>query len=495
MHALRRLVTELDLRPRDALTWFGVSAGDAIEVGVELALMPGLRSFSLALTLTPAPAHADLFLTPRELWLRHADELTRTGDTRFDEAFALRCQPTLLALFDHERRRLLESILETHALIVDAGRVRLFAGADDPGLAERVADALAVARHLGRTELGPSLAQLLADPDPGVRGQLEALAMTDEALRVLVNAAREGLTVDTPRLSHAALLAQATDRSLPIELRVQALVAMLRDHPWSETAHALPRLEALFAELGPTGPEGLYADLLKETLPLWLDSAKDPEAAFSLLSALWSHRPRPRVGPALGSAFARILRGLARPETATWAAELAHTSDPGQLDQALLALDATPGGTAALRATLDPTLRAMLVERAPEVARTHRRGAAFLEIAASSLPPAAHERLCHIIVLMGELGDPVGVAFLVSQLEHGEEAVREAALTALGRCALPAHIPYLEPQTSGLFRAARLKQRAREAITAIRRRHGIADAPGGLSLSDGSPGSLSLPDE
>jgi hypothetical protein len=483
---------DLDLRPRDALTWIGHLDGVYLEVAFTPRPTPP-QTFDLALTLTPTTPRPNLFAVPQAIWLGDPKSLRQTFDVRFDEAIALRCEPRLVALFDHERRQAILALMTEHTCVIDAGRVLLFLPADHPHLTAVITDAVDLARHLATPDLAPGVARFLTDPNPDVRDHFTRLAGTDNDLTSLVAAVRADATLSSPDISHAALLAQVRDPALDLERRSAAFSAMLRRFPWSETHDALPRIKVFFGALSSVNRGAPFLAMLLDTLPDWLSPDVDTDAAFSLLEAAWSVRPP--LTPELGRAFARIIQRLGRHETLDWVGDLLDTRDPTQHDEALLALDAIGASRAEIRKLIGPGLRGLLIDRAPHLARTHRRGAAFLELAASSLPPASSGHLQLFIEQLGELGDPDSVPFLLTHCEHAHDAVREAVLVAIGRCGTLDHVAYLEPQTTGLFRSSRIKQLARDAIAAIRERAGLKDNPGALSLADKTPGGLSLPDD
>ncbi len=483
---------DLDLRPKDTLTWVGHLDGVDLEVAFTPRPTPP-QTFDLALTLTPTTTHPNLFVVPQGLWLGAPHDLRPTLDTRFDDAIALRCEPRLVALFDHERRQAILSLLTDYTCVIDAGRVLLYLAQDHPQLTEVITDAVNLARHLGTTDLAPCVARFLADPSPHVRDHFTQLAGTDTDLTSLVAAVRADAILSSPDISHAALLAQVRDPALDLERRSAAFSEMLRRFPWSETTNAIARIKVFFGALSSVNRGAPFIAMIHDTLPYWLSPDVDTDAAFSLLEAAWSVRPP--LTPELGRPFARIIQRLGRHETLDWVGDLLDTRDPTLHDEALLALDAIGASRAEIRKLIGPGLRGLLIDRAPHLARTHRRGAAFLELAASALPPASSGHLQHFIEQLGELGDPDSVPYLFTHIEHAHDAVREAVLVALGRCGTLDHVAYLEPQTTGLFRSSRIKQLARDAIAAIRERAGIKDNPGALSLADKTPGGLSLPDE
>lgn len=497
MQDLAALLTPLGLRPRDALTWSGLVEG----VTVELALMPKAtppQQYELAFTLSPETPHPSLFAVPRSLWFAAPSEepdtlqTFSTFDRRFDARVALRGEPSLIALFDHERRLELLSLMTEHTLVLDAGRVLLFVPAEHPQLADTLTRALALARHLGTSDLTAGVASYLADPSPYVRDHFTQFAKTDGTLVRLVAAVRADLSLRSPDVSHAALLAQVRDTALDLERRSAAFVELLMRFPWSETVAVLARAKPFLGALSAADRGAGFTRMLVDLLPVWLEHRKEPEAAFTLLEALWSFHPP--LTPELGIPMARMMAHLARKESIPWLAELAQTRDADQFEAALIGLDAIGASRLELRKLIGPSLRPLLIERAPKIARAQRRGAALLEVAASSVPPERPAQLLELVVLLGELGDPSSAPFLFTLVEHNDDDVREATLVALGLCGTVDHIDYLEPQTSGLFRSSRIKQLARDAIANIRNRAGLRDVPGALSLSGDSAGGLSEPD-
>lgn len=489
MNLLHELVTTLALEPRDALTW----AGHADEIEVELALRPRPPAYELSIAMSPRTPHQSLFAVPRALWFGAADKLTPTLDPGFDARVALRCEPRLVALFDHEHRHLLVTLMEHHQVVIDAGRVLLFVEAAQRTLHEAFADALAMARHLAAADLALGVRRFLADPDPRVRDHLERLAKDDSTLYRLIAAARADSARERPDLTHSALLAQVRDNALDLPRRSAAFARLLTDFPWTETARALPRLGAFLGMLSAAERGAPFVQLMEELGPRWQAPDLDAGAAFAIAQALWSVRPP--WTPRLGQAFALIIRRLAHPEMVPWIRELLGTRDDALFDEALELLTRLGATRSDVRNLIPPSLRGLLIERAHLLAKRGRVGAAVLEIAASSLPPESSAQLEHHLTLLGELGDPESVALLVAQFEHYDAAVRAAAIVATGRCGTLEHLPYLEPLTSGLFRSGEVKQLARAAIAAIRDRAGLRDVPGALSLSGGTPGGLTLPEE
>lgn len=498
MQNLSTLLTPLGLRPRDALTWEGVIDG----VRVELQLVPRPtppRHFELAFTLSPEKnTHPSLFAVPRTFWFAPAHDALpiatlATFDQRFDESIVLRGEPWLIALFDHERRHELLSLMTDHTLVIDAGRVLLFPPPDHPQLADTLNRALALARHLGTTDLTQGVARYLADPSPYVRDHFTQFAKSDGLLVRLVASVRADASLRSPDITHAGLVAQVRDTALDLDRRATAFVELLIRFPWSETVKLLSRVKPLFGALSAANRGAGFVAVIEGLLPTWLANTSEPEAAFTLLEALWSVRPP--LTPELGVPFARMMGHLARKETLPWLGELLQTRDGDQFEAALIALDAAGASRLEVRKLIGPSLRSLLIERAPRIARTQRRGAALLEVAASSVPPERPAQLLELVVLLGELGDPKSAPFLFTLVEHNDDDVREATLVALGRCGTVEHIDYLEPQTSGLFRSSRIKQLARDAIAEIRKRAGLRDVPGALSLSSDSPGGLTLPED
>lgn len=300
---------------------------------------------------------------------------------------------------------------------------------------------------------------------------------------------RADTSLRSPDITHAGLVAQVRDTALDLERRATAFVELLMRFPWSETVKVLARVRPLFGALSAADRGAGFVAMIDGLLPTWLANTSEPEAAFTLLEALWSVRPP--LTPALGIPLARMMAHLGRKETLPWLGELLQTRDGDQFEAALIALDLAGASRLEVRKLIGPSLRSLLIERAPRVARTQRRGAALLEVAASSVPP---ERPAQLLEL-GELGDPDSAPFLFTLIEHNDDDVREATLIALGRCGTIEHIDYLEPQTSGLFRSSRIKQLARDAIAEIRNRAGLRDIPGALSLSGGTQGGLTLPED
>lgn len=497
MTTLSSILSPLRLRPRDALTWEGSVDG----VSIELQLVPRPtppHHYELAFTLSPENPHPSLFAIPRSLWFAAPDTPLSTAtfvtfDPRFDEAVVLRGEPSLMVLFDHERRHELLSLMAEQTLVIDAGRVMFFVSASHPQLAEALGDALALARHLGTTDLTEGVARYLADPSHHVRDHFTQFAKSDSILVRLVAAVRADASLRSPDISHAGLVAQVRDTTLDLDRRATAFVELLVRFPWSETVKVLARVKPLFGALSAANRGAGFVAMIEGLQATWLAKTSEPEAAFALLEALWSVRPP--LTPALGIPLARMMGHLARKETIPWLGELLQTRDGDQFEAALLGLDAAGVGRIEIRKLIGPSLRPLLIDRAPRIARTHRRGAALLEVAASSLGPERSAQLLELVVLLGELGDPASAPYLFTLVEHHDDDVREATLKALGQCGTLDHIDYLEPQTSGLFRSSRIKQLARDAIAQIRERAGLRDVPGALSLSTDSPGGLTLPED
>lgn len=491
MQTLRELTRDFHLQSVDALTFEGLHEGVTLQVALTPRATPP-QVYDLTLTFTPLSPHPSLFAVPKVNWLGTEDALRQTFDYTFDGRIALRCEPRVLALFDHEQRQSILALMTDQTCLVDTGRLLLLLPSDHPRLAELFTEALALARQLGTTDLTPGVARFLADPSPYVRDHFTQFAKTDPELSAIVAAVRADATLRSPDISHAALLAQVRDPALDLERRSTAFVEMLHRFPWSETVRVLPRIKVFFGSLTSVNRGAPFTTMLGESLPLWMSPDLDTEAAWLLLEAAWSLRPP--LTPPLGVTFLRIMQRLARRETLPWVADLLGTRDIAQFDEALLALDILGATRLGIRKLMGPRHRELLIDRAPHFARTHRRGSAFLEVAASSLPPESHGHLHLFVQQLGELGDPESAPYLFTHIEHYDDGVREAVLFALGHCGTPDHIEYLEPQTSGLFRSSRIKQLARDAIAHIRESAGMKDAPGALSLADISPGGLSLPD-
>lgn len=487
MQELRALVTSLELRPRGTLVWGTTRDG----IDVELRLVPRPPTYDLELRATPPNPHVSVSLTPRDLWLGSDDDLVRTGDLLFDELVALRCDLPLVTLFDHANRPRLCSLVRAHQLVIDAGRIVVYLPATPPGLAGLLSDVQALAHHLAQTDLEHLVQRHLDDPNPRVRDHFNLLSKRDPALARLVLSVRADTALAAADISHEALVAQVRDPELSLERRASAFEQMLRKFPWADTLKRKARLTPFLGALASQDRGAPLERLVATTLPLWLDPELDQDDAFELLSLVWSVRPS-SANPLTGH-VAKIVAHLKHPQTIPWLAELANTKDVDHYDDVLAAIDALGVGRPELRKLFQPSTRPLLTARAPAYARTHRRGAAFVELAAAFLPPAAAPQLAQLIELLGDLGDPASAPYLLSHLEHSHDAVRDAALVSIGRCATPNALPHLDPFTSGLFRSSRTKQLARDAMSLIRLRAG--DAPGALSLVDAAPGALSLPDE
>lgn len=96
LSCLKELRKNLDLSPKDALTWArhvdGVASSSPSPPG---PTPPQTFDLALILMLTPTTPYPSLFAVPQATWLGHAQAIRPTCDMHFGNTIALRCEPKL----------------------------------------------------------------------------------------------------------------------------------------------------------------------------------------------------------------------------------------------------------------------------------------------------------------------------------------------------------------------------------------------------------------
>lgn len=460
---------------RGALVRFEVVPVSTVEAGVRVVVPLGRAGLVIAST-----AHA---LTEQGRRL--------TGDHAFDEVVWLADpDPTIHGFLDAPRRSRLAEIVR-HGAHAQGGELRLEPWANlDPDLVEAVVEAMAEAAHaLATTSRASAIEALVriatSDPLRTVRAACRAVADLAPDVRDALAAAAASVIEGPNDEAFAELAQQIQDIALPPHTRGKGIARMLDLFP---LAHCEPILAELPSEMEPALVRALVQHLRT--------AEADTTTGLRLIAPLVDPR-RILVSDDDRIAVADLV-GELRDELALELCATLGTSDEPRVFEAAL------GAMMRLPVTADEVVQSLgdrgILDRAlglaPEVARV-------VDGASGELLAAFYERvpersLLRIAYLetFGVLRQAEWAPLALDALDAPDDDVKIAAIDALAAIGGPTAVAALRGHTAGIFRAARLKDRARRAIEAIEARVGdTGPLAGGLALASSASGRLAVSEE
>jgi len=406
-----------------------------------------------------------------------------TGDEGFDADVFVWGPEEISAVLAWDVRERLRELVALGGRFI-GGALRLDAPEVERVGAERVASLVELVDLLGRKlflevgGFGLRVARsVMADPDPGVREVLRRRFGERPEVQAVMKAPEQAESAMVDQM-----LAQAMESRYGLDKQRRAVTAVF-------STQAGERVEALARQL-PAPMVGLAFD---EALTALEHTRDERGAAVMSRVATWLilrdrfEQAAPEDAERRDEATIRFLNrvgGMREPALARTLVRFVADKDPDVGLAALSALTQLVEVDGVLKTLTGAAVERMLVVL-PRAARVVPATAGpLMARLLPTIDPRRFEVRQRLIEGLARTGDPQWIAVVREHLESPFEEVQLAAIDAVGALGAVADLEVLRPLTGGFLRGREIKDAAKAAIDAIRRRANTKNLPGAVSLVD-----------
>ena len=447
----------------------------------------------LRISVVPEPPHTrvrfevslpawrcDLLIMAAEHTLVSPPRLV-SGDVSFDAKVVV-CDrdARVLGCFDAPTRALVAALTASGGFV--SGGVMVYSAlVDTPDIDRTLAMMLAVTKRLGLSEAATVRALdgiARDDPDPRVRAR-HTRTQEPDGLAAEANTDRSDATF-------SYLAKRFDDWALPPDMRLDAAERLMAAFP-------LARLDAALRAAPPEFVAPL-ADRLCAAIERQLVTPDEASAELVVHFARLLANDGPRLEALLRS-FIRLAQAglLPTPAFVGWLSGLVASDSEPLLKLAtrgLCALGTRPALEALAR------VQSRVIPILPKLAHEHPEiGAAVLVHFLARVNPLDEARQIEYVQAIVAIGDASVEGALADFIGTQAYDVQLELIQALGKLGTLASVPVLKPLTEGWLRDGSIKEAARVALAAVRKRGNVVALPGALSMADQVAGGLALDDD